>query len=127
MAVQLARWASATVIGTVVHQTDLDQVDPAVTNSVAVDRANAVNAIRALSPGGVHRIIEVAFSDNADLDATVAAPNAVIATYATRSDRPELPFWPMLFANLTIRLLGSDDFPPAANQRATLELDYRGA
>jgi hypothetical protein len=55
---------------------------------------------------------EVAFSDNADLDAAVAAPDGVIAAYATRSDRPDFPFWPMLFANLTIRLLGSDDFPP---------------
>ena len=122
MAAQLARWAGATVIGTVVHQTDLHQVDPAVTNSVALDQANAVDAIRALSPDGVHRIIEVAFSDNADLDATVAAPNAVIAAYATRSDRPDFPFWPMLFANLTIQLLGSDDFPPAAKEQATVDL-----
>ena len=122
MAAQVARWAGATVIGTVVHRTDLDQVDPAVTNSVALDQANSVDAIRALSPGGVDRIIEVAFSDNADLDATVAAPNAVIAAYATRSDRPELPFWPMLFANLTIRLLGSDDFPPLAKEQATIDL-----
>jgi len=28
----------------------------------------------------------------------------------------------MLFANLTIRLLGSDDFPPAAKQRASADL-----
>jgi NADPH2:quinone reductase len=28
----------------------------------------------------------------------------------------------MLFSNLTIRLLGSDDFPPAAKQQAAAEL-----
>jgi NADPH:quinone reductase-like Zn-dependent oxidoreductase len=28
----------------------------------------------------------------------------------TRNPRPEIPFWTMLFANVTIRLLGSDDF-----------------
>ncbi len=28
--------------------------------------------------------------------------------------RPGFPFWPMLFANITIRLLGSDDFPEIA-------------
>ena len=122
MAAQLARWAGATVVGTVVHQTDLDQIDPAVTNSVALDQANAVDVIRALSPGGVDRIIEVAFSDNADLDATVAAPNAVIAAYATRSDRPDFPFWPMLFANLTIQLLGSDDFTAGAKHQAAADL-----
>ena len=68
------------------------------------------------------RIIEVAFSDNADLDAAVAAPDGVIAAYATRRDRPDFPFWPMLFANLTIRLIGSDDFPVAAKRQATVDL-----
>jgi hypothetical protein len=29
-----------------------------------------------------------------------------------------LGFWPMVFANLTIRLLGSDDFPQAAKRQA---------
>ena len=64
----------------------------------------------------------MAFSENADLDAAVAANDAVIAAYATRHDRPEIPFWPMLFANLTIRLLGSDDFPPAAKCQAAADL-----
>ena len=70
----------------------------------------------------MHRIIEVSFSDNADLDAAVAASDAVIASYATRRDRPDFPFWPMLFANLTIRLLGSDDFPRAAKRQAAVDL-----
>jgi NADPH:quinone reductase len=46
----------------------------------------------------------------------------VIAAYATREARPDFDFWPMLFANLTIRLLGSDDFPAAAKQQATADL-----
>ena len=77
---------------------------------------------RARTPEGVHRIIEVSFSENADLDAAVAAPDGVIATYATRRDRPDFPFWPMLVANLTIRLLGSDDLPRAAKRQAAVEL-----
>ena len=68
------------------------------------------------------RIVEVAFSDNADLDAAVAANDSVIAAYATRGERPEIPFWSMLFANITIRLLGSDDFPPAAKHQAATDL-----
>jgi NADPH2:quinone reductase len=123
MAAQLARWGGATVIGTVLRGSDLDQVDPAVAHPVALgDHGQAVDAIRAHAPQGVHRIIEVAFSDNADLDADVAAPGGVIAAYATRGDRPGIPFWPMLFANLTIRLLGSDDFPPAAKRVAAHDL-----
>ncbi len=58
------------------------------------------------------RIIEAAFSDNADLDAAVAANEAVIAAYATRAERPGVPFWPMLFKSIGLRLLGSHDFPP---------------
>ena len=122
LAAQLARWGGATVIGTVTRERDLDLVNPAVAHTVALDQLHPVDAIRANAPEGVDRIIEVAFSDNADLDAAVAANDAVIAAYATRSDRPEIPFWPMLFANLTIRLLGSDDFPAAAKHQAAADL-----
>jgi NADPH2:quinone reductase len=89
---------------------------------VALDAGDPADAIRAHAPGGVDRIVEVAFSDNADLDAAVAGNGAVIAAYATRAERPELPFWPMLFDNLTIRLLGSDDFPAEAKQQAAADL-----
>ena len=101
---------------------DLDRVDSAVAHAVALDEAQPAEAIRAQAPEGVHRIIEVALSENADLDAAIAAPGGVIAAYATRRDRPDLPFWPMLFANLTIRLLGSDDFPQAAKRLAAVDL-----
>ena len=122
LAAQLARWGGATVIGTVTREGDLDLVNPAVAHAVALDQPDPVNAIRDHAPTGVDRIIEVAFSDNADLDAAVAANDGVIAAYATRQDRPEIPFWPMLFANLTIRLLGSDDFPAAAKHQAAADL-----
>ena len=84
--------------------------------------ADPAGAIREYAPGGVDRIIEVAFSDNIDLDAAVAANDAVIAAYASRTDRPDFPFWPMLFANLTIRLFGSDDFPLDARHQAATDL-----
>jgi NADPH:quinone reductase len=122
LAAQLAHWGGATVIGTVVRTSDLDRVDSAVGRAVALDQPQPAEAIRAHAPDGVDRIIEVAFSENADLDAAVAANDGVIAAYATRRDRPEFPFWPMLFANLTIRLFGSDDFPLAAKRHAAAAL-----
>ena len=121
LAAQLARWGGATVISTVRRRGDLGQV-PAWGQAVALDEPDPARAIRALAPGGVNRIIEVAFSDNVDLDAAVAANQAVIAAYATRQDRPGFAFWPMLFDNITIRLLGSDDFPAAAKQQAAADL-----
>jgi NADPH2:quinone reductase len=122
LAAQLARWGGATVIGTVVRTSDLDRVHSSVAHPVALDAPRPAEAIRAHAPDGVDRIIEVAFSDNVDLDAAVAANDAVIAAYATRRDRPDFPLWPMLFANITIRLLGSDDFPPEAKRQAAADL-----
>jgi NADPH2:quinone reductase len=123
LAAQLAHWGGATVIGTVRQRGDLERVNAsAVAHAVALDQPDPVGAIRAHAPEGVDRIIEVSFSDNIDLDAAVAKNQTVIAAYATRQDRPDFPFWPMLFDNVTIRLLGSDDFPAAAMQQAAADL-----
>jgi NADPH2:quinone reductase len=123
VAAQLAHWGGATVIGTVVHAGDLERVDSSVvSHAVALDETDAATAIRHHAPDGVDRIVEVDFSDNADLDTAVVANNAVIAAYASRADRPELPFWSLLFANVTLRLLGSDDFSAEAKQQAGADL-----
>ncbi|MEY9929800.1 NADPH2:quinone reductase [Catenulispora sp. GP43] len=128
LAAQLARWGGATVIGTVRHSEDLDRVDLAVvSHAVALDQDDPAVAIRAHAPQGVDRIIEVSLSDNADLDTAVVANDAVIAAYATRADRTELPFWPLLFANVTLRLLGSDDFPVEAKRQAARDLTAAAA
>jgi NADPH2:quinone reductase len=123
LATQIAHWGGATVIGTVRHTSDLDQVtSSAVAYTVALDQPDVATAIRRVAGGGVDRIIEVAFSDNADLDAAVAKNGTVIAAYASRGDRPSLPFWPMLFDNITIRLLGSDEFAITAKTQAAQDL-----
>lgn len=123
LAAQLAAWAGATVIGTVRHTSDLDQVrNPSAAHVIALDQPDPAAAIREAAGGGVDRIIEVAFSENIDLDAAVVKNNAIIAAYATRNDRPDFPFWPMLFDNITIRLLGSDDFPVSAKHQAAQDL-----
>jgi NADPH2:quinone reductase len=122
MAAHLAAWDGAAVVGTVRRSSDAPRVDDASAHCVALDEDDPAAAIRQVAPDGVHRIVEVAFSDNVDLDAAVAAPEAVIAAYATRSPRPDFDFWTMLFVNLTIRLLGSDDFPAAAKHQAAADL-----
>ncbi|MEV0777392.1 NADPH:quinone reductase [Streptomyces sp. NPDC050428] len=128
LAAQLARWGGATVIGTVRRGGDLDHVDPAVVQgAVALDSDDPAAAIRAYAPDGVHRVIEVSLSANADLDNAVAAPGAVVAAYGTHTDRTELPFWPLLFNNVTLRLLGSDDFPAEAKRQAARDLTSAAA
>lgn len=128
LAAQLARWGGATVIGTVRRSGDLDRVAPAVVaHAVALDSDDPPAAILAAAPDGVHRIIEVSLSANADLDNAVAALDAVIAAYGTHTDRTELPFWPLLFNNVTLRLLGSDDFPAEAKRQAARDLTAAAA
>lgn len=128
MAVQLARWGGASVIGTVRRQQDVTTVDPTLCDAVvAQSDSDAAQAIRDVVPGGVDRIIEVSLSDNIELDAAVVANGAVIAAYASRTDRPELPFWPLLFANVTLRMLGSDDFPSSAKGGAVQEITLAAA
>jgi NADPH2:quinone reductase len=56
VAAQLARWGGATVIGTVVHERDLDQVDGAAAHAVALSQPQPDEAIRAYAPEGAHRI-----------------------------------------------------------------------
>jgi NADPH:quinone reductase len=127
LAAQLARWAGATVIGTVRTDAETGQVDPGTADHIVSLQADPVSAIRRLAPHGVDRIVEVALSANADLDAAVVRNGTVLAAYASPKDRPELPFWPMLFANVTIRLLGSDDFPQDAKNAAARDLTAAAA
>jgi NADPH2:quinone reductase len=123
LAAQLAHWGGATVIGTVRKYADLARVNTvAVAHAVAFDETDPAGGVRSYAPEGVDRIIEVSFSDNIDLDAAVVRNGTVIAAYATRDERPDFPFWPMLFDNVVIRLLGSDDFPTAAKEQAVADL-----
>ena len=127
LAAQLARWAGASVIGTVRTDAEAGQVDTATAYHVVSLQSDPVSEIRRLAPHGVDRVVEVALSANADLDAAVVGNGAVLAAYASPEDRPALPFWPMLFANVTIRLLGSDDFPPEAKNAAARDLTAAAA
>ena len=127
LAGQLARGAGAMVIGTVRTDAEIERVDPRAADHVVSLESGAAPVIRQLVPGGVDRIVEVALSANADLDASVVRNGAVLAAYASPQDRPQLPFWPMLFANVTIRLLGSDDFPQPAKDAAARDLTTAAA
>ena len=122
LAAQLAVWGGASVIATARSAADLASVKlPAV----ALDALDPARDIRAFAPGGVDRFVEVAFSENLELDRAVAAVGATIAVYGTRDGTPAIPFWPMLFDNLTIRLLGSDDFLAEAKRQAARDLTCR--
>jgi NADPH2:quinone reductase len=81
--------AGDSVIGTVRRASDVEMIDnQGDVAVVALDQPDPASAIRTIAGGGIDRIIEVAFSDNVDLDAAVAKNNTIIVAYATRQDRP---------------------------------------
>ena len=58
------------------------------THAVAMDAPDPAAAIRRHAPDGVDRIIEVSFSDNVELNATVSAQGATIAAFAQSGGTP---------------------------------------
>lgn len=72
----------------------------------------------ATAPEGVHHIVEVAFGANIVADLELLAIHGSVATYATDKGSPAIPFWPLLFKNIRVDFLGSDDFTPADKAEA---------
>ncbi|BBA96975.1 putative alcohol dehydrogenase [Actinacidiphila reveromycinica] len=82
-AIQLARWAGATVVTTVSGPEKAALATAAGAHHVVNYREqDAAAEIRRIAPDGVHVVVEVAPAHNAALDVAVAANNAVIAFYA---------------------------------------------
>ncbi len=77
-------------------------------------------------PEGVDHIVEVAFAANIEADQALLCLGGSIATYASNADRPAIPFWPLVFNNIRLYFLGSDDFPIEAKVAATQDIN-RGA
>jgi hypothetical protein len=79
------------------------------TDGVTVDKV--ASAIRAFAPEGGAHVVEGAFDANIAADTELLAVGGSIAAYATGEPRPAVPFWELLFKNVRVFFLGSDDFP----------------
>jgi NADPH:quinone reductase len=88
-AIQLARWAGATVIATVSGDAKAKLATAAGAQHVFnyKDR-DAAEQIRRVAPDGVDLIVEVAAAANADLDQTVLRPRGTISIYANDGSAP---------------------------------------
>jgi NADPH:quinone reductase len=88
-AIQLARWAGATVIATVSGEAKARLATAAGAHHVVnyKDR-DAAELTRGVAPDGVDLIVEVAAGANADLDETVLRPRGTIAIYANDGGAP---------------------------------------
>lgn len=92
-----------------------------VVRTEGLEPASVAAQIMRLASEGIHHIVDVAFDANIDLDEQVLAVGGSIAAFATGAERPAIPFWPLLFKNARIFLLGSDDFPLADKLAAAQE------
>jgi NADPH2:quinone reductase len=108
--IQFAKRAGAVVIATVTNADDISKARDAGAMDVFVLTDQTASEIKTKYPEGVHHIVEVAFAENLQMNLELLNNNGSIASYATRLATPELPFWELVFNNISLYFLGSDDF-----------------
>jgi NADPH2:quinone reductase len=122
-AVQLAYHAGARVIAAVRSSSDESAAKTAGAHHVMQTGRDLVERVRAVAPEGVDHIVEVAFGANIADDVEMLRLGGSIATYATDAPTPDIPFWPMVFKNIRVLFVGSDDVPADAKVEAARALN----
>jgi NADPH:quinone reductase len=122
IATQMARRDRARVIAVVRPGQEARALELRADHVFLSDAPDLAHQIREVAPNGVHRIAEVDFASHIDLDASVIAIGGVISSYSTSDDNPPIPYWQLGFADTTVHLLGSDDFPAAVKAIAATDL-----
>ena len=123
-AIQLARWADATVITTVsspqkaqlAAEAGADHIIDYTTTDVAAE-------IRRIVPHGVDSIVEVAAAQNIGIDTAVLATGGSIAIYAdTGGDQTSVPTRPLMVTNGRLQFVLLYTAPAAAKAVAVEDL-----
>jgi NADPH2:quinone reductase len=87
-AIQLARWADATVIATVSSPQKAQLAAAAgATHVIDYRRQDVVHEVGKIAPHGVDAIVEVAAAQNAAVDAAVIGLHGAVAIYAATGDQ----------------------------------------
>jgi NADPH:quinone reductase len=122
-AVQLARQAGAHVIGTVMNPSEEETASVAGAHEVVRNDHELISRLKTLAPDGIDHIVEVAFGANVGADVDLLKIGGSIASYATNVATPTIPFWLMVFKNIRLLFLGSDDFPKEGKIAAARDLN----
>lgn len=124
-AVQWASQAGARVIATASNADDDEACRQAGAESV-VNHRDAGFAKNVLSANGgkpVDRIVDVEFGANLSTSVEVLRIGGVIATYASvQEPNPTLPFFQMMYKDLTVRMIIVYAMPEAAKQQAVSDI-----
>jgi NADPH:quinone reductase len=122
-AIQLARWAGATVIATVSSPTKASLAAAAGASNVVNYRdEGASERIRELAPDGVDAIVEVAPAANAVLDGAVLGPEGVVAAYSSEPGKLELAVGSLMGRNVRYQFVLVYTVPAEAKDAAVEDI-----
>lgn len=115
-AIQLARWAGASVVATTSTPAKAALATAAGAQHVVDYRADdAAEQVRRIAPQGVDIIVELAAGANAALDRAVLRPGGTIAIYANDGEAPfALPVREYMTLNARLQFVLLYTVPPAA-------------
>lgn len=125
-AVQWASQAGATVIATASNAADKAACEDAGAEHVINHRDGDVVAAIMAATGGepIDRVVDVEFGANLPVSVEVLKVGGVIATYSSTQDpEPKLPFFQMMYKDLTIRTIIVYAMPELAKQQAIADID----
>ena len=124
-AIQMAKLAGAQVITTISGPEKAAHARSAGADHVINYRDQDVIAqVRSITGiEGVHRIIDVEFGDNIAVTSELIANNGTIVSYGSaKVMSPQLPFYPLMFKAVTIRLVLIYILPESENATAIADL-----
>ncbi|MDG4790423.1 NADPH:quinone reductase [Micromonospora sp. WMMD1102] len=123
-AIQLARWADATIIATVSSPEKAQLAVAAGASHVINYREQDVVAeVRKVAPGGVDAIVEVAAARNAEVDCQVIGANGAVAVYADDGGAAlTLPVRPLMVPNARWQFVLVYTLPTVAKAHAVTDV-----
>ncbi len=124
-AIQLARWADATVVATV-SGPDKAQLAAAAGADHVVDyrRQDVVAEVRKIAPKGVASIVEVAAAQNAGIDAQVIGRHGAVAMYGGASgEEATIPIRSQIAPNARWQFVGIYTEPARAKEIAVEDVN----
>ncbi|WP_419950074.1 NADPH:quinone reductase [Candidatus Palauibacter sp.] len=124
-AIQCARLGGARVLATVSGDAKARIARSAGADAVINYREEDVAArVRELTEGeGLDRIVEVEMGGNLDVSIEMLKPNGVISAYASEAEpQPAVPFYTLLYKNLTLRFELVFLMPEDAKEQAVEDL-----
>jgi NADPH2:quinone reductase len=125
-AIQLARWGGAKVIATVSGADKAAHAQAAGADYIVNYKTDDVaQAVKDITKGhGADRVIEVEFGGNLPTTLACLKQTGVIATYASAAVmEPKLPFYPMMFMGLTVRMVLVYILPEAARRQSIQDIN----